>query len=172
MVQQRIAESSASISNTLQLIERIERGPANPRSVGVTPSVAAAPMGSAPVATAPAMPAGSSTSASTVVSGGSTAVTASGARMATGNVRDLLDSRLRIDWRNGSAEELLRSLAAQMGVPFKIMGEKRATAPVTIVSENETMGAILASVAKQIDRSADIVMNKTHQPIVLELHYK
>lgn len=86
--------------------------------------------------------------------------------------KDLLAARLRIDWRNGQADELLAKLAKQMGIPFKVVGARRPIAPVTVVSSNDSMGAILASVGKQVDRSADVVLNKTQKPAVLELRFK
>lgn len=163
MVQGKIAESTSSIASTLQLIERIERGPANTQGVG-----AQAPAGYASQAGAP----------SGAVNGGAggsvpkTAVSTNGSAMQTGVVSSMLDARLRIQWRNGSPEDLLRTLAKQMGVPFKVTGERRALPPISVSSENESMGWILAYVGKKVDNTADVVLNNTQQPAVLELRFK
>ena len=180
LVQNRIAESASSIASTLQLIERIERGSPTSRvlGAGLDPRAAGVPaqMGGATAQASTAVspfasgqPAGVSPELSAAPR---TAVTSNATPLATGVVQDLLDSRLRIVWKNGPAEDLLRTLAQKMGVPFKISGEKRDLGPVSVVSENESMGSILASVGKQVDRGADIVYNKNQQPFVLELRYK
>lgn len=85
---------------------------------------------------------------------------------------DMLEARLRIEWTNGSAEELLAALAKQMGIEFRATGTRRALPPVTVVSSAETMRSILSSVGRQVDRGADVVLSKTSQPAVLELRYK
>lgn len=85
---------------------------------------------------------------------------------------DMLDARLRIEWTNGSAEELLSALAKQMGIQFRATGLRRALPPVTVVSSTETMRSILSAVGRQVDRGADVVLSKTSQSAVLELRYK
>lgn len=172
LVQERIAESTTSIANTLSLIERIERGPANQRVAAGSRSPAGMGAGADPFAprssgmpAAPAAPQSASAPAGPAVVG-------VGPGMQAGYVNTMLDARLQIQWKNGSAEELLRTLAKQMGIPFKVSGEKKPLNPVSVVSENDSMGSILASVGRQIDRGADIVLNKTQQPIVLELRFK
>lgn len=87
-------------------------------------------------------------------------------------VPDMLDARLRIEWTNGSAEELLSALAKQMGIQFRATGLRRALPPVTVVSNTETMRSILSAVGRQVDRGADVVLSKTSQSAVLELRYK
>jgi hypothetical protein len=142
-IQARLNESSSSIARTLQLIDRIERGGPGEQSSG------SQSRGARDAHDASASHSHSSSSGSS-----------------------MLDARLKIQWRNGSAEELLSTLARQMGIPFKTIGARRALAPVTVVSTNESMKAILTSVGKQIDSGADVVLNKSHQPAVLELRYK
>ena len=151
IVQNRIAESSGSISKTLELIERIERGSSTSRVMSSNSVQSSAPL------------VNNNMPAKSLMSGN---------QGMSGMGQDLLDARLRIVWKNGSAEELLRTLAQKMGVPFKISGEKRMLTPVSVVSENESMGSILGSVGKQVDRGADIVFNKNQQPFVLEMRYK
>lgn len=170
LVQDRIAESTTSIANTLSLIERIERGSANQRVATGSRSQPAG-MASGADSFAPKS-SGMPTAQQSASSQGSSAVVGVGPGMQAGYVNTLLDARLQIQWKNGSAEELLRTLAKQMGIPFKVSGEKKPLNPVSVVSENDSMGSILASVGRQIDRGADIVLNKTQQPVVLELRFK
>lgn len=175
LVQDRIAESAASIANTLQLIERIERGPATPR--GAAAPVAGAPVAAVPEASPAAWPQSAPTAAGALTAaasagGRTTAVMPNGPSVQSGYVADLMDSRLRIQWKNGSADELLRTLAKQMGIPYKAIGEKHAINPVTVVSENDSMSSILASVGRQVDQKADVVLNTSQQQVVLELRYK
>lgn len=155
MVLDKLASSTESIAGTLQMIERIERGNPTTRSTGAQASTMAQPP----------LTAQSSDVTTSKMSGSNVSGT-------PGYANDMLDTRLRIQWRNGSVEELLRTLAKQMGVPFKAIGELRATPPVTVVYENESMRSILSLVGRQIDREADIVLNKSQQPPVLELRFK
>lgn len=160
IVQARLMESTTSIANTLQLIERIERG--NP-AAQAQKSVQARSVNSGQVqqAAQPRQP--------TIPSG---AVSTSGGESQSGYGPDALDSRLRINWRNGSAEELLRNLAKQMNVPFKVTGERRALAPINIAFDSESLRSILAAVGRQVDRDADIVFNRSQPQPVLELRFK
>lgn len=177
LVQSKIAESTASIANTLELIERIERGSPTRANGSSASAPASAPYaasqgiaGQSVAASAPAGQAGLPASGRGYAP--RTAVSSSAAVGPTGYSNDMLDVRIRIDWSNGSAEELLRTLAKQMNVPFKVMGEKHKISPVSVNFENESMGSILAAVGRQIDRDADIVLNKSQQPPVLELRFK
>jgi hypothetical protein len=163
MVQEKIAESTSSIASTLQLIERIERGPvAGPGASGQNGASAVPRAGSSSGSSMASAPNGSPR----------TAVSTNGSAMQSGSVDGMLDARLRIQWRNGSPEELLRTLAKQMGIPFKVTGERRALPPISVTSENESMSWILSTVAKKVDNTADVVLNNTQQPAVLELRFK
>jgi hypothetical protein len=173
LVQERIAESTTSIANTLSLIERIERGAVNQRIASgekVPTSTGSSSVDSYVSKSSGAMSVAVQPKATSGHAG--PAVVGVGPGMQAGYVNTMLDARLQIQWKNGSAEELLRTLANQMGIPFKVSGEKKQLNPVSVVSENASMGSILSSVGRQIDRGADIVLNKTQQPVVLELRFK
>ncbi len=150
VLQKRLSDSADSINGTLQLIEKIERGSVggpNGYREGETPDHA-------------------------LEQQAEQAKAAAAAAAAAAAEKDPLDARMRVVWKKGSAEDLLRQMAKQMGADFRVVSAPVGGAPlVTLQAENQSVREILTSVGKQIDAKADIVFVAA-KPSVLELRYK
>lgn len=86
----------------------------------------------------------------------------------------VLDTQLKIVWKDDSAEDLLKQLAEQLGLDFQIRGEPRALPRVTVEGEVLTVRRILEKVGDRIDRVADVVLVKAgpSEKARLELRFK
>jgi hypothetical protein len=91
---------------------------------------------------------------------------------AASKVSSPLDARLNIRWSKGPADQLLSQLAKQLGVGFKVTGQRKPLPLVSVDSRSERAESVLRSVGRQIDAGADVVFDRAQQPAVLELRYK
>lgn len=155
MLQQRLADSASSINGTLELIERIERGSVggpNGYKQGDVPDAQLEERARAAAAEAAA----------------AAAATAAAAEAA----KDPLDARMRIVWKNGPADGLLKKMAGALGAEFKTTGSPSGPVPmVSLTAESKTAREILMYVGEKVDAKADIVFI-AGKPPVLELRYK
>lgn len=86
----------------------------------------------------------------------------------------VLETQLKIVWKDDSSEELLKQLADQLGLEFRVRGEARALPRVTVEGETLTVRRILEKVGDRIDRVADVVLVKAgpSEKARLELRFK
>lgn len=159
MLQQRLAESASSINGTLELIERIERGSVggpNGYKQGDVPDAQLEERARAAAAEAAA-------EAAAVA-----AATAAAAEAA----KDPLDARMKIVWKNGPVDGLLKKMAGALGAEFKKTGSPSGALPmVSLTAESKTAREILMYVGEKVDAKADVVF-VAGKPPVLELRYK
>lgn len=85
---------------------------------------------------------------------------------------DALDLLLTVNWKNASAEDLIRKIAKETGVVFKVSGTWKTLTPITLKAESKTARQILEMLSEKIDQDADVVFNKNAVPQVLELRFK
>lgn len=93
----------------------------------------------------------------------------SSARMA------MLETQLKIVWKDDSAEELLKQLADQLGLEFRVVGVAKPLPRVTVEGDVLTVRRILEKVGDKIDRVADVVLVKSagaSDKAKLELRFK
>lgn len=88
---------------------------------------------------------------------------------------DMLETRLKIVWKDDSAEDLLKQLASKLGVAYRVTGVARPLPPITLEGEALTVRQILERVGDKIDRAADIALVRSDTPAHpsrLELRFK
>lgn len=85
---------------------------------------------------------------------------------------DPLAVRLKIVWKDGPADELLGRLANQLGMEYKESGRKKTLPMVNLNVQGDSARAVFESIGRQITKDANIVLDRSQSPMVLELRYK
>ena len=77
----------------------------------------------------------------------------------------ILDREVEVQW-NGSAEELLESMAHQLGFSFSA-GKSPVNKTVSLSGEEMTVKEVLVSVSKQLEGHADILISLPNKSLAL-----
>lgn len=166
LVQKRLLDAATSIDLTLRFIEKIERGDQQERIAGDFDEQRAAREKMGKTAAVSASPA-------QALASQNTPNTQKSVKQADLPGSSPLDSRLRLSWTKGPADELLRRLAGQIGVGFQESGKKpQVSQKVSIKYENESAKNVLADIGRQLEGAADIAYVREAGVDRLELRYK